>query len=309
MEILVTGGAGFIGSHIVDRLISEGHFVSVVDNLSTGKRTYLNQKAAFYNVDIRDTDVISKLFRRIQPEILYHHAAQLDVRKSVADPKFDAEVNIIGLLNLLEVGRKNGLKKVIFASSGGVIYGDAQIVPTPEEYQPLKPISPYGVAKLASENYLYYYYKAYQLPYIALRYANVYGPRQDPNGEAGVVAIFTQKLLNQEKVIINGDGKQTRDYVYIKDVVETNILSLKCEYTGPINIGTGLETDVNTIFRLLANSLNSQIKEDHGPSKIGEQQRSVLDNRLARKVLGWIPKYQLTDGLIETVAYFKHLHE
>ncbi len=308
MKILVTGGAGFIGSHIVDRYIAEGHTVYVIDNLSTGKKENLNSKASFYHLDIRDKEKIDGLFNKVKPEILSHHAAQLDVRKSVADPVFDTEVNIIGLLNLLEAGRKNGLKRVIFASSGGVVYGETKVIPTPEYYYPLQPLSPYGIAKLASENYLFYYFKAYNIPYIALRYANVYGPRQDPYGEAGVVAIFVQKTLKNEEATINGDGKQTRDYVFVKDVVEANLLCLKSSFIGSLNIGTGVETNVNTIFNLLVSLTGSRIKENHGPAKIGEQQRSALDNQLAKKILSWTPRQKLSQGLEETVLFFKNLH-
>lgn len=307
MKIVVTGGAGFIGSHIVDAYIKEGHKVYIIDNLSTGKKENLNLKAKFFESDIRDAKKIDELFKSIKPDILSHHAAQLDVRKSVSDPIYDAEVNIIGLLNLLESGKKNGLKKVIFASSGGVVYGDASIIPTSETYSPLKPLSPYGVAKLTSENYLYYYFKAYNLPFIALRYANVYGPRQDPFGEAGVVAIFIQKLLKGEDPVINGNGKQTRDYVFVKDVVKANVLSLKSDYVGSLNIGTGLETDVNTIFNQLVKSLKSKAIEKHGPAKIGEQKRSALNAFLAGKMLNWHAESSLYSGLVETVEYFKKI--
>ena len=309
MKIIVTGGAGFIGSHIVDRYLKLGHEVFIFDNLSTGKRENINLKANFYQVDIRDKTKIGLLFKKIKPDVLNHHAAQLDVRKSVANPVFDAEVNILGLLNLLEAGKKNNLKKVVFASSGGVIYGDVKIIPTPENYYPFQPVSPYGVAKLASEQYLYYYYKAYKIPYIALRYANVYGPRQDPYGEAGVVAIFTQKLLNKESPLINGDGKQTRDYVFVSDVVETNVLSLNSSFIGALNIGTEKETSVKEIFHLLANLTESKAKEKHGPPKIGEQKRSSLETSQAKKILGWIPRFTLSQGMRETVEFFNNLHD
>lgn len=307
MKILVTGGAGFIGSHVVDQYIKEGHEVFIIDNLTTGKKENLNFQASFHNIDIRDRKAIESFFKEVKPDILNHHAAQLNVRKSVADPSYDAQVNIIGLLNLLEAGRRNNLRKVIFASSGGVVYGDAKIIPTPEDYQPLKPISPYGVSKLTSEYYLYYYFINYGLPYIALRYANVYGPRQDPFGEAGVVAIFTQKLLRGEQPIINGDGKQTRDYVFIEDVVSANVTSLTSSFVGAINIGTGIETSVNEIFQILTKLTKSQAVEKHGKPRIGEQRRSALDIKLARQILGWQPEFDLLAGMKKTVTFFRKI--
>lgn len=305
MKILVTGGAGFIGSHIVDSYINKGHEVFIIDNFSTGKRENLNPKANFSQIDIRDKEKISDFFQKVKPDLLNHHAAQLDVRKSVADPAYDAQVNILGLLNLIEAGRNNNLKKIVFSSSGGVVYGDAKTIPTPEDYQPLKPISPYGVAKLTSEHYLYYYYKVYGLPYIALRYANVYGPRQDPFGEAGVVAIFTQKLLKGENPVINGDGKQTRDYVFVKDVVQANINCLDSNYVGALNVGTAIETDINSIFNLLVKLTGCKAIEKHGPPKVGEQRRSALNNSLAQKILKWNLNFSLDEGMNQTVKFFK----
>ncbi len=305
MKILITGGAGFIGSHIADRYLTLGHEVVVVDNYATGKKENLNPKVRFYEIDIRDQKAVAEVFAEEKPEILNHHAAQMDVRKSVADPLYDAQVNILGLLHLLDAGVKNGLKKVIFASSGGVVYGDADILPTPETYEPKHPLSPYGVAKLTSEHYLYFYYQNYHLPYVALRYANVYGPRQDPFGEAGVVAIFTQKLLKGEQPVINGDGKQTRDYVYVGDVVEANVLALEKEVNAGINIGTAKETSVNELFKLLVTLTGTKFSEVHGPAKPGEQKRSVLNPYQAQKILGWQEKVSLEQGLKETVEFFK----
>lgn len=309
MKVLLTGGAGFIGSHICDRYIKLGHQVIVVDNLLTGKKENLNQEAQFINADIQDRQAISDIFHKYQPDILSHHAAQLDVRRSVADPVFDANINIIGLLNLLESAKNNNLKKVIFASSGGAVYGDAGTLPTPEDYPDLKPLSPYGIAKLTSEHYLYYYYTAHNIPYIALRYANVYGPRQDPFGEAGVIAIFTQKLLKNEEAVINGDGKQTRDYVYIGDIVEANTSALTSSYTGSLNVGTGKETTVNEIFSLVNKLTGKNMPEKHAPQKIGEQRRSVLDNSKIKKELNWSPQMDLENGLKATVEYFRNKNE
>jgi UDP-glucose 4-epimerase len=201
----------------------------------------------------------------------------------------------------------NNVKKVLFASSGGVVYGDAAVIPTPEDYNPLRPLSPYGVAKLTSENYLYYYYKTYGIKYVALRYANIYGPRQDPYGEAGVVAIFTQKMLKNEQPVINGDGLQTRDYTFVGDVVMANIKALSTDYNGPLNIGTSIQTNVNTIYRLLLKLTGSTVKEIHGPAKLGEQQKSCLDITFASKTIGYKPETSLTQGLVKTVAYFKSI--
>ncbi|OGG26455.1 UDP-glucose 4-epimerase [Candidatus Gottesmanbacteria bacterium RIFCSPLOWO2_01_FULL_39_12b] len=305
MKIVVTGGAGFIASHIVDAYISQGHNVVVVDDLSTGKKEFVSQKARFYQVDIRDNEKIEKIFKKEKPEVLNHHAAQISVRNSVDNPQFDAEVNIIGLLNLLEAGRKTGVRKVIFASSGGVVYGEASKLPTPESYTPLQPLSPYGVTKLVSEHYLNFYDKTYNLPYVALRYANVYGPRQNPHGEAGVVAIFSLKLLRGEIPTINGDGFQTRDYIYVGDVVEANIKALETANIGAFNIGTGIETNVVEIFEEIKRCVGSDINANYGPEKTGEQKRSSLDNKLALEKLSWSPKVFLAEGIKKTVDYFR----
>src|SRR3989338_8313119 len=306
MKILITGGAGFIASHISDAYIKRGHNVVVIDNLSTGKKEYLNGKASFYQADIRDRKIVEEIFQKEKPEILNHHAAQISVRHSVEDPLYDSSVNIIGLLNLMEAGRQNGLKKVIFASSGGVVYGDAKIVPTSEDYEPKNPLSPYGISKLTGENYLYFYWKNYDIAFVALRYANVYGPRQNPHGEAGVVAIFSQKLLKSEHPTINGTGKQTRDYIFIDDIVDANIKALETDYIGPLNIGTGKETDVNTIFDELKSLTKSNLEPLYGPPKMGEQQRSSLDIKSARQNINWIPNVSLQHGLSVTVDYFQN---
>ena len=305
MKILVTGGAGFIASHIVDAYINLGHKVIVVDNLSTGRREFVNEKAKFYKEDIRDREGIEKIMGKEKPEIINHHAAQISVRHSVNDPLFDAEVNILGLLNLLEVARKIPVKKIIFASSGGVVYGDANILPTKENFQPLNPLSPYGVTKLASEHYLNFYYQTYKIPYIALRYANVYGPRQNPHGEAGVVAIFTRKMLHGERPIINGDGEQTRDYVYVGDIVEVNKKVLTISACGTFNIGTGIETDVVQLFNQLRDIFKVNVIAKHGPAKVGEQRRSCLNAKHAADKLKWRTKVNLSEGLRKTVKYFK----
>ena len=303
MRVLVTGGAGFIASHVTDALLAAGHQVSVIDDISTGRRDNLNPQARFYELDVQDA-AVAEIFRRERPEVLCHHAAQMDVRRSVADPLFDARVNLLGLLNLMEHGRQYGLRRVLFSSTGGAIYGEQDVFPAPEGHK-TEPLSPYGVAKLASERYLFFYSITYGISYAALRYANVYGPRQNPHGEAGVVAIFTEKLLRGEQPIINGDGTQTRDYIYVGDLVRANLAALHSDFTGAVNLGTGIETDVNEIFRLLARLCGSSAAEQHGPAKAGEQSRSVIDNALAARVLGWRPEVSLEDGLRRTVDYFR----
>jgi len=303
LKLLVTGGAGFIGSHIVDALIAEGHDVVVVDDLSSGSVKNLPRRIRFIKLDVRSNNVAT-LFLEEHFDAVYHLAAQMDVRKSVADPRFDASVNIIGGLNILEYCAKYDVKKVIFASTGGAIYGEQDYFPADEKH-PLRPLSPYGVAKLSYEQYLYYYKEVYGIDYISLRFANIYGPRQNPHGEAGVVAIFTTKFLKGEMPVINGDGKQTRDYVYVGDIVDANLKALEYTGTGIFNLGTGVETDVNTLFRKLRELTGANCEEKHGPAKKGEQFRSVLDYSHAKKVLGWEPRVSLDQGLQETVEYFK----
>ncbi len=305
MKIIITGGAGFIASHIADSYISLGHKVVILDNLSTGKEDFINKKATFYAVDIRNRNEIKKIMQKEKPDIINHHAAQISVRNSVDNPQNDANVNILGLLNLLEEGRINGIKKMIFASSGGVVYGEAKQIPTPETYQPLMPLSPYGVTKLASELYLNYYLHAYKLPYIALRYSNVYGPRQNPHGEAGVVAIFSLKLLRNRVPIINGDGLQVRDYVYVEDIVDANVKALDCIKSGSYNIGTGIQTNVIQIYQKIKDITSSLIEVKHGPPKTGEQKISCLDCNRAFKILGWRPQYDLSKGMKKTVEFFQ----
>lgn len=303
VKILVTGGAGFIGSNAADRFIQEGHQVTIIDNLSTGVESNINKKAKFYKVDIRSA-VIDKIFEKTKPDVLCHHAAQIDVRKSTADPIFDAEVNIIGSLNLLNACIKHKVKKVIFASTGGAIYGEQDYFPADENH-PANPLSPYGVAKLTMEKYLHFYRETYGIDFVSLRYANVYGPRQNPFGEAGVVAIFTERLLAGKETVINGDGTQTRDFVFVEDVVESNLLALNYPKSDIFNIGTSIETDINSIFRLLKKTTGSKQKEIHAPPKPGEQQRSVLDFSKAERLLKWRPNYSLEEGIAKTVEYFQ----
>jgi UDP-glucose 4-epimerase len=303
LKILVTGGAGFIGSHIVDAYLDRGHDVHVLDDLSTGQRKNLDARAKLHEMDISDPQA-ARLVEQITPDVLSHHAAQMDVRHSVADPGFDARVNIIGFINLLEGAKNAGVKKVIFASSGGAVYGEQNVFPAAEDH-PTQPASPYGVSKRAGELYLSYYHQAFGLPYIALRYANIYGPRQSAKGEAGVVAIFLSWLLAGKTPVINGDGGQTRDYVYVGDVVAANVAALDSNFIGPINIGTGVETDVVQIFRSLREALGSSIDARHGPAKPGEQRRSCLEARRAAEVLDWRPQITLADGLRRTADYYR----
>ncbi len=304
MRILVTGGAGFIGSHIADCFLAAGHEVTVVDNLSAGRRANIPNGARLQELDIRDKGLAQRICQSLRPQVICHQAAQVDVRRSVADPAFDADINIGGTLNLLEAARSAGVAKVVFASSGGAIYGEQEHLPAPET-SPQNPVSPYGVSKLAGEKYLDYYRQVHGLAYVALRYANVYGPRQDPFGEAGVVAIFASKLLRGEQPVINGDGLQTRDFVYVADVARANLLALAPGVEGAFNIGTGIETDVVTLFEEINRLVGGRAAKVHGPAKAGEQRRSVLDARLAQEVLGWRPEVPLAEGLKLTVDYFR----
>ncbi len=300
----MTGGAGFIGSHIVDEYIKLGHQVSIIDDLSTGRKMNINPAAKFYEADIRDAVKVKEIFEKEKFDVMNHHGAQMDVRKSVEDPVYDASVNIVGVLTLLECCLKTGVKRVLFASSGGAIYGEQDYFPA-DELHPTRPISPYGVAKLTTEQYLFYYKAVYGIDSVSLRYANIYGPRQNPEGEAGVVAIFTTKLLAGRQPIINGDGKQTRDYVFVGDVVRANVLALNFEGSNIFNIGTGIESDVHQLFCHIKTSTKSSAEEKHGPAKKGEQLRSVLSSAKIEGKLGWRPTVSLEEGLRRTVEYFR----
>lgn len=303
MNILITGGAGFIASHIADAFIAEGHHIVIVDDMSGGVKENINSGAKFYQLDIR-SEKIEEIFRNEKIDIVCHHAAQMDVRRSVSDPQFDASVNVLGGLNLFENARKYGVKKILFSSTGGAIYGEQDYFPA-DEMHPLRPLSPYGITKLCTEKYIFYYKAVYGIDHVILRYANVYGPRQNPHGEAGVVAIFCDKLLKGEQPFINGDGKQTRDYVFVGDVVKANLLAL--QYTGSTiyNIGTGIESDVNMIFSELRKHLNPSCPEQHAPAKAGEQQRSVISSKKIESELGWRPQMRVEQGLRQTAEYFK----
>lgn len=299
MKILVTGGAGFIGSHIAERYLREGHDVVIIDNLSTGIQKNVPREARFYRMCITD-EKVAQILMDEKPDVVSHHAAQIDVRLSVSEPVEDARTNILGTLNLLEASRKSRVSKFIFASTGGAIYGEQQFYPADESH-PTSPLSPYGITKLSVEKYLHFYFRTYEIPSVVFRYANVYGPRQNAHGEAGVVAIFTKKLIDGEEPTIYGDGKQTRDYVYVDDVVACNLEALKPEVQGIFNVGTGEETDVNTIAAELIRLLGAEIRPRYAPARAGEQRRSCLKpGALQAK-----PPISLREGLKKTVEWFQ----
>jgi len=302
MKILVTGGAGFIGSHVVDMLIGQGHNVTIVDNLSSGKMDNVNVKANFHEVDISDSYKIREIFKKHEPEIVYHLAAQIDVRKSVEDPIADAKINVLATLNLLELAREFNVKHFIFSSTGGVMYGDNKEIPTDEE-QKQDPISPYGCAKLTIEKYLYFYDKVYGLKYTSLRYSNVYGPRQNPEGEAGVIAIFFNKMSSKKHPDIFG-GIQTRDFVYVEDVARANILALKDSQSAIYNVSTGKETDIIEIFSKINNYFDNKFKPTYHEIKKGEQKRSCLDCSRIKANLGWKPLVDIDEGLDKTYCWY-----
>jgi UDP-glucose 4-epimerase len=301
-HIIVTGGAGFIGSHVTDRLLEEGHRVVVIDDLSSGARKNVDDRAALHVMNIRSKEA-ARLVEEVGPDILYHLAAQMDVRKSVADPAFDAEVNILGALNLLEAGRKAGLRRVVFSSTGGAIYGEQNLFPA-DETHPEQPLSPYGITKLSLEKYLYYYHDAFGLDVTCLRYANVYGPRQNAHGEAGVVAIFSRKLLAGERPTIFGDGENTRDFVYVDDVVDANAAAQDIEGFRIYNIGTGVETTINQLYETLNRITGAGLDPRYGDAKPGEQRRSSITAQKISDEIGVHPSVDLKTGLNKTVEWF-----
>lgn len=304
MRILVTGGAGFIGSHVAEQFQELGHQVVILDNLSTGRKENIPNGAEFIEGDITDRQLVTEIFDQHRFEVINHHAAQMDVRHSVDDPVLDAQINILGTIHLLQESMRTGVKKFMFASTGGAIYGEQEDFPADEKH-PTNPVSPYGISKLACEKYIYFHHVQYGLDYVITRYANVYGPRQNPHGEAGVVAIFSQRLVNGESVTINGDGLQTRDYVYVRDVVAANEAGLNHSGGITVNVGTGIETDVVTLYGHLASAAGTDGSPQHGPAKPGEQRRSVISPRYARQVLNWRPKVSLVDGLQATYSWFQ----
>jgi len=302
MKILVTGGAGFIGSHVVDAYVAEGHDVAIVDSLITGRRDFLNPRARFYEMDIRDS-ALREIFERERPEVVNHHAAQASVPDSVANPGHDADINIMGTLNLLELAREFGTRQIVFASTGGAIYGEPERIPV-DEAHPTRPLSPYGIGKMAGEAYVRFF-GGLGMSWAILRYSNVYGPRQDPHGEAGVVAIFANAMLAGNQPTIFGDGTQTRDFVYVEDVARANVLVTESEEPGMANIATGVETTVNDVYRLLAEATGFRDPPAYAPPRTGDVYRIALDIRQADQWLGWTPEVALADGLRRTVEWFR----
>jgi UDP-glucose 4-epimerase len=303
VKVMVTGGAGFIGSNLADRLVDEGHEVVVVDDLSGGQRQQVPAEANFYQMDV-ESRWLDRVIEREQPDAVCHLAAQMSVARSVRDPLFDAQVNIIGSLGLLAACHAHGVNRLVFASTGGAIYGDADTIPTPESY-PAAPVSPYGASKLSFEHYLHVYREVHDVSSVALRFANVYGPRQDPHGEAGVVAIFSRALLNGDSAVINGDGKQTRDYVYVADVVAAISAAMRSDVTGSYNVGTAIETDVNQLYGLIAAAAGSRAPAEYAPPLPGEQRRSCLAIDRIREDLAWQPRVSLAEGVPLTMDFFR----
>jgi UDP-glucose 4-epimerase len=306
MRILVTGGAGFIGSHVVDAYVTAGHEVAVVDDLSSGSADNVHPRARSYRLDIRDAE-LDGVFAEARPEVVCHHAAQVSVRRSVEAPQADAEINVLGSLNVFEAARRHGVRRVIVASTGGAIYGE-QCEGAADETHPCRPRSPYAVAKLAVEHYLDYARATFGVEAVVLRYANVYGPRQDPHGEAGVVAIFMQRILAGLPPTIFGDGEQVRDFVYVDDVVAANVLALGVPTpdaeTAIFNIGTGHATSVNELWRAIETLAQPGVRAYHEPARSGDVRRSVLDPSRAARILGWRPTVTVEDGLARTWAWF-----
>lgn len=303
-KILVTGGAGFIGSHVVDLFVEQGYEVVVLDDLSTGRVSNLNPAAKFYQLDIRSSKV-RDVFESERPDYISHHAAQMDVRRSVAQPLFDADVNILGSINLIECAKEFKVKRFIYISTGGAVYGEPEYVPCDESH-PINPICQYGASKHTVEHYLYMYHVNYGLKYTVLRYPNVFGPRQDPHGEAGVVAIFTGKMLAGDPITINGDGDQSRDFVYVGDCARANYLAATVNHEpGIYNVGWGLPTSINDIFMALVKITGYAQPAQYGPAKLGETRHIYLNASKAKIDLGWTPTITLEEGLEKTVEYFK----
>lgn len=302
-RILVTGGAGFVGSTIADLFLEAGWDVAVLDDLSSGKRENVPPGARFYPVDVRSAAALEVVAKE-RPAVICHQAAQIDVRRSMADPRLDADVNVGGLLNLMQGAVAAGsVEHVLFASSGGATYGDTEVIPTPETH-PARPVSHYGAAKAAGELYLGVFRASHGIPFAALRYSNVYGPRQDPHGEAGVVAIFCGRLLDGKPCAVYGDGRQTRDYVFAADVARANLLAAERRFDGALNVGTGIETDVLALHAHLARAAGVDRPPEHGPARAGEQRRSCIDPSAAARAIGWRPEVGLADGLARTFGWF-----
>ena len=315
MRLLVTGGAGFIGSHIVDACRAAGHEVAVIDDLSSGSPANLPADVRLYEVDIRDGAAVSKVFQEVRPEAVSHQAAQMSVSRSVREPVFDAEVNVTGLLNVFSAATEVGTRKIVFASSGGVLYGDV-FQPAPEN-TPANPISPYGISKWVGEKYLEFFARDRGIAGVALRYANVYGPRQNPHGEAGVMAIFSQRLLASQPITVNGDGKYDRDYVFGPDVAQANLLALTQDLPErfvALNIGTGIRNDVNALAEMVRSEVAALWQREgktetppaagHGPARAGDLRSSIVDASAAGQILGWKPRVELAAGVRQTVEWF-----
>ncbi len=301
-HILVTGGAGFIGSHVAEAFLAKGYQVSILDNLSTGKQEYVPAGAQFFEADITDRSRMHELITTLKPDAIDHHAAHIQVGNSVKDPQFDATANILGVLNIMEAAKEVGVKKVIMASTGGAMYGNKQ-TPFTEDML-AEPLSPYGVSKRSGELYLNYYHEQYGISYTALRYANVYGPRQNPHGESGVVAIFSEMIAAGKAPVINGDGTHTRDYVQVRDVARANVMALESDFVGALNIGTARETSTNDVFRAVVAEFGATIPEEHGPERPGEQVTSALSPAKAKEILGWEPQVSFEEGVKEVVGWY-----
>lgn len=303
MKILVTGGAGFIGSHVVDGYLKNKHEVAVVSHFSSGERESLNKKAKFYKADIRNKEVLEKVFKDFKPEVVNHHAGHTSVKESVENPSYDAEINIIGSINVFELAVKYGVRRIIFPSTGGSLYGEAVKLPA-NENTPIKPISPYGVSKYCVEIYLDYFKRLYGIERVILRYANVYGPREGPLGKTGVVEIFIWKILKGEKPVVFGNGTQTYDYIFVEDVVRANILALNGK-EGIYNIGTGTETSLNELIEIISKVLGREVKPEYAPPRKGEVKRISLDGGRAKKELKFTPKYSLEEGIRRTIEWYR----
>ena len=304
MKILVTGGAGFIGSHVVDRFVDDGHDVSVVDSLVSGDADQVHPEATLYEVDIRDPKV-EEVFEEVRPQVVVHHAAQMDVRRSVTDPIYDAEVNILGTLRLLEYGRTRGLERFVHISTGGAVYGEPREMPVSEDH-PIDPLSPYGVTKHTAEHYLFIYRQLYGLPYVVLRYANVYGPRQSVHGEAGVVAIFSERILKGERCTIFGDGSKTRDYVFVGDIVEANVAALSKGDGGIFNLGRGVQTSDFEVFDEVRKALGvPDVECLYDEKRPGEIEHICLTPARAKEGLGWEPTVDFAEGIGRTVGFYR----
>jgi UDP-glucose 4-epimerase len=307
MKVLVTGGAGFIASHVSDRFLELGHAVSIVDNLSTGKRRNIPAAAAFHEIDIRNPS-LDDVFAQEKPEVVCHHAAQTDVRKSVSDPIYDTEVNLLGTLNILECCRRHGVRKVIYAGSGGAMYGEAVYMPADEEH-PVNPVSPYGVSKHTVEHYLYTYLVNHGLGFTVLRYPNVYGPRQDPHGEAGVVAIFAMQMLEGRTPTIFGDGTKTRDYCFVGDIVRGNELALEKGDGAVCNLGRGIEVSDFEVFTAVRDAVGVAVEPLYAPERPGEVQHIALDASRAQREIGWEWQVDLAQGVARSVEFYRRESE